>query len=84
MDLPSSEDDVVGRLDTLGDDLLREDLEAPLPFLDTFRLIFTLFVPLDIFCCGDLFELTLVLFELAILVLLIWCRSNSTSTFCLM
>ena len=34
--LPSSEDDSWARLDAiLGEDRLRDDLEAPLPFLDT-------------------------------------------------
>ena len=33
--LPSSEEDVAGLLDILGEDRFRDDLEAPLPFLET-------------------------------------------------
>ena len=57
-DLPSSEEDVVGRFETLGEDLLLEDLDAPLPFLDTFLVTLTtgpetlplLFSPAVTFC----------------------------------
>ena len=41
IDLPSSDEEVVGRFETLGEDLLLEDLDAPLPFRDTFLVTVT-------------------------------------------